>query len=336
MGMAESFREWESNQKILVILAHPDDPEFFMGATIAHWTQQGHKVVYYLLTKGDKGTQDRNLTPEDLMTIRVEEQKAAAKILGVDEVHFLDNPDGFLMLTTDLRREVTRIIRQEKPDILVTSDPSNFFPNDASINHPDHRMAGQIVVESYFPAAGNPKFFPELLDEGYEPHSVKEVWFSLTYVPNVIFDITKTWPVKMKALHEHRSQIGDPQQFDVRMRSRHTPDSTEEAPRFEEKFRRITYPRWTMIDFYTEAQNLFEFTQMLRRDFHRHPELGFQEVRTAGIVARELTQLGLEVTTGIAKTGVAAILEGGKPGTGGLTAVWYGCPARCWRKRGRI
>ena len=241
--MEDIICEWESAQKILVILAHPDDPEFFMGATIRRWTSQGHHVVYYLLTKGDKGTQDRAMRPEELMKVRVAEQTAAARILGVNEVHFLNNPDGFLTLTAELRREVTRIIRSEKPDILVTSDPSNFFPNDASINHPDHRMAGQIVIESYFPAAGNPKFFPELLEEGFEPHSVKEVWFSLTHQPNVVYDVTETWPTRIEALHQHRSQIGDPVKFDERMLSRHTPDSTDEAPRFEEKFRRIIYTR---------------------------------------------------------------------------------------------
>ena len=242
--MEETIREWANTQKILVILAHPDDPEFFMGATIKRWTQQGHQVVYYLLTKGDKGTQDRDLPPEELMRSRIVEQNAAAHILGVEEVHFLENPDGFLELTVDLRREVTRIIRKEKPDILVSSDPTNFFPNnDASINHPDHRMAGQIVIEAFFPAAGNPKYFPELLDEGFEPHSVKEVWFSLTHQPNAIYDVTETWPIKLAALHQHISQIGDPEKFDARMASRHSADSTDEDPRYEEKFRRIVYVR---------------------------------------------------------------------------------------------
>ncbi len=242
--MIDSTFEWEQPQKILVILAHPDDPEFFCGATIARWTSQGHKVVYYLLTKGDKGTNDHNLQPETLMEIREGEQKKAAQVLGVPEVHFLTNPDGFLASSLELRREVTRIIRMEKPDILVTSDPTNFFPNnDATINHPDHRAAGQIVIESYFPAAGNPKFFPELLDEGLEPHSVKEVWFSLTHQPNTVIDVTQFWPCKMKALHCHASQIGDPQKFDERMLTRRTPDSSDDAPRYEEKFRRIVYVR---------------------------------------------------------------------------------------------
>ncbi len=242
--MTEANYDWNQTQKILVILAHPDDPEFFCGASIARWTARGHQVVYWLLTKGDKGTNDREMQPPALTSIREDEQKMAAWILGVNEVHFLCNPDGFLAPNLELRREVTRIIRLEKPDILVTSDPTNFFPNnDATINHPDHRAAGQIVIEAYFPAAGNPKFFPELLDEGLEPHSVKEVWFSLTHQPNTVIDVTEYWPRKIQALHCHASQIGDPQKFDERMRTRRTTDSTTEAPRYEEKFRRIIYTR---------------------------------------------------------------------------------------------
>ncbi len=241
---ASSISEWNQPQKILVILAHPDDPEFFCGATIARWVDQGHTVVYWLLTRGDKGTADRNMQPKVLTMIREEEQKKAAQELGVQQVHFLDNPDGFLVSSLELRREIVRIIRKEKPDILLTSDPTNYFPNnDATINHPDHRAAGQIVIEGYFPAAGNPKFFPELLDEGLEPHSVKEVWFSLTHQPNTIIDISEYWSCKMRALHCHVSQIGDPDKFDERMRSRRTADSTDEHPRYEEKFRRIIYVR---------------------------------------------------------------------------------------------
>jgi LmbE family N-acetylglucosaminyl deacetylase len=242
--MPESIISWNEPQKILVILAHPDDPEFFCGATIGRWTDLGHHVVYWLLTRGDKGTDDRKMQPATLIKIREEEQKKAARVLGVSDVHFLGNPDGFLVPSTELRREVTRIIRQEKPDILVTSDPTNFFPNnDATINHPDHRAAGQIVIEAYFPAAGNPKYFPELLEEGLEPHSVKEVWFSLTHQPNTVFDVTDYWPRKIEALHCHASQIGDRLKFDERMRSRRTLDSSDEAPRYEERFRRIVYMR---------------------------------------------------------------------------------------------
>jgi LmbE family N-acetylglucosaminyl deacetylase len=241
--MVESAGEWNIKQKILVILAHPDDPEFFMGATIARWTRQGHQVVYWLLTRGDKGTNDPAVDPEALARLREEEQRAAAAQLGVTEVHFLNYPDGFLNDFPEARKEVTRIIRIEQPDILVSSDPTNFFPNEASINHPDHRAAGRLVCEGYFPAAGNPKFYPDMLAEGNAPHSVKEVWFSLTSQPTVVFDVTCDWAQKMAALHEHKSQIGDPVKFDERMRTRHTPDSTDDQPRFEERFRRIVYLR---------------------------------------------------------------------------------------------
>jgi LmbE family N-acetylglucosaminyl deacetylase len=109
------------------------------------------------------------------------------------------------------------------------------------INHPDHRAAGQAVLDAVFPAAGNELFFPEHLKEGLLPHMPREVWVSLTNQPNVTIDITETWPLKLKALHEHKSQIGDPVKFDERMRRRHTEDSTDENPRYEEKFRRIVY-----------------------------------------------------------------------------------------------
>jgi LmbE family N-acetylglucosaminyl deacetylase len=241
--MTQATGEWKAPQKILVILAHPDDPEFFCGATLAKWAAEGHRITYYLLTRGDKGTNDPAQDPEELARLREVEQKAAAAVLGVGEVHFLSFPDGFLGDQAEARKEVTRIIRNEKPDILLSSDPTNFFPNEASINHPDHRAAGRIVCEAYFPASGNPQFFPDQLAAGLAPHSVKEVWFSLTSQPNTILDVTEFWPIKMQALHQHRSQIGDPQKFDERMRTRRTPDSSDEAPRFEEKFRRIIYLR---------------------------------------------------------------------------------------------
>jgi LmbE family N-acetylglucosaminyl deacetylase len=239
--MAETIENWEGTKKILVILAHPDDPEFFCGATIRRWTQMGHEVRYCLLTRGDKGSNDLSVRSFDLAVLRDGEQKAAAHELGVESVRFLDYEDGLLVPNLETRKRITRIIREEKPDIVVSCDPTNFFPNEASINHPDHRAAGQIVVEAVFPAVGNPLYFPELLHEGLQPHSVKEVWLSVTMHPNIVLDVTETWNDKIRALKQHVSQIGDPAKLEERMRTRRTPDSTEEAPRYEEKFRRIVY-----------------------------------------------------------------------------------------------
>ncbi len=240
MATPENPAEWSTPRNILVILAHPDDPEFFCGATLARWARAGHTITYYLLTCGDKGFHEAsptNLTPDDLCRIRREEQQAAARVIGVSAVHFLDRSDGYLVPDLDLRREVVRIIRQHKPDILVTCDPQNLFAR-YGINHPDHRAAGQAVLDAVFPAAGNPAYFPDVL---LPPHTPHEVWVSLTEQPNVTLDVTDTWPIKLQALLQHKSQIKDEKAFLERMRARHTEDSSDQAPRYEEKFRVVKY-----------------------------------------------------------------------------------------------
>lgn len=232
--------DWKPSQKILVVLAHPDDPEFFCGATIARWTRAGHRVVYWLLTCGDKGAPDFETDPGELCSDRRVEQASAAAILGVHDVHFLEYPDGYLLADLELRKQITRIIRLERPDVLVTCDPKTLYVGDSRINHPDHRAAGQVVLDAVFPAAGNPLYFPDLItEEGLQPHTPREVWISLTLEPNFHHDVTDLWETKLLALYEHRSQIGDREVFTERMRKRHTPDSTPDNPRYEEVFRRI-------------------------------------------------------------------------------------------------
>ena len=187
---------WDSSQNILVILAHPDDPEFFCGATLARWARAGHIVTYYLLTCGDKGYNDltkvEDISPDDLCAIRHREQAAAASVIGAQAVNWLD-------------------------------------------------AAGQVVLDAVFPASGNAAYFPELLAEGYAPHMPKEVWCSLTQLPTVKLDVTDTWPTKIEAILNHKSQIADVDRFLERMRSRHTEASSDEDPRFEENFRVISY-----------------------------------------------------------------------------------------------
>lgn len=234
---------WDSPQNILVILAHPDDPEFFCGATLAKWARAGHQITYQLITCGDKGFNEgtsSEMTTDALCAIRHEEQQAAAKVIGVKEVHFLDRPDGYLVPDLDLRREIVRVIRKFKPDILVTCDPQTLFAT-YGINHPDHRAAGQVVMDAVFPAAGSPVFFPELLLEGYPPHMPKEVWCSLTMQPNVKVDVTETWSIKLEAILQHKTQVPFVDKFLERMKSRRTEDSTDEDPRYEEHFRVVKY-----------------------------------------------------------------------------------------------
>lgn len=236
---------WSTPQKILVILAHPDDPEFFCGATLAKWAQAGHKITYCLLTCGDKGDSNTTLSGDDLCQRRHQEQRDAAKIIGAKEVHFLDRPDGYLVPDMDTRRAVTKAIRQFTPDILVSCDPTNLFPSETyPLNHPDHRAAGQIVIDAVFPAAGSALFFPELLVDGYQPHQPHELWLSLTHEPNTTIDVTDTWQTKLNAILQHKSQVKDPLRLRERMEKHGKANlSSDNQPRYEERFRVIRWRR---------------------------------------------------------------------------------------------
>jgi LmbE family N-acetylglucosaminyl deacetylase len=232
--------EWPVPQRILVLLAHPDDPEFFCGATLTRWAKAGHEIIYWLMTCGDKGTKNRDIQSETLCHVRQEEQKAAAQVIGAKEVHFLGYPDGYLVPDLQLRKEITRIIRQVRPDIIVTCDPTALYVGDTRLNHPDHRAAGQAVLDAVFPAARDHLNFVELWrDENLEPHITREVWVSVTNQPNVTLDVTEFWENKIQALKEHKSQIGDPTSFEERMRQRIAPGSNPEAPRYQESFKRL-------------------------------------------------------------------------------------------------
>jgi LmbE family N-acetylglucosaminyl deacetylase len=231
---------WSEHQRVLVLLAHPDDPEFFCGATLARWAAAGHEIIYWLLTCGDKGTSDRLLPSDTLCNLRQAEQRSAAEVIGVHQVNFLGYPDGYLVPDLDLRREITRIIRQVRPDIIVTCDPTALYVGETRLNHPDHRAAGQAVLDAVFPAARDHLNFIELWrDEGLEPHIVREVWVSVTNQPNVTLDVTPYWDTKIKALWEHHSQIRDPEGLTERFRQRLAAGSTLENPRYEESFKRL-------------------------------------------------------------------------------------------------
>lgn len=240
--MIESDANWEGKKKILIILAHPDDPEFFLGGTIARWIEAGHVIEYCLLTKGERGSSNLSQTIDQIAEIRIQEQINAAKVLGVQKVQFLDFQDGYLIPDLTVRFEIVKEIRQVKPDILVTCDPLNYFANRRYINHPDHRSAGQAVIDAVFPAAGNPFFSPDLLESGYAPHTVEEVWMSLTGEPNIILNVTDYWQARLNALLQHRSQIGDSDDFVTRMKSWLEKDENEQIVYFE-KFRRICFRR---------------------------------------------------------------------------------------------
>ncbi len=206
-------------QRVLVVLAHPDDPEFFCGATLAKWSRQGKEVHYLLLTCGNKGSDDPTMTPEVLCATRRIEQEAAGRVVGVKGIRILDYNDGELANTVNVQREIVREVRRLRPDIVVSCDPTNLI-RPIGINHPDHRAAGAATLDALFPAAGNRMYFPELLQEGLEPHAPKEIWLSVTLEPTILVNVTGTIDLKIEAIRQHKSQVKNPDELAKRIRER--------------------------------------------------------------------------------------------------------------------
>jgi LmbE family N-acetylglucosaminyl deacetylase len=192
----------------MVVVAHPDDAEFMVAGTIAQWARKGCEVTYVIITKGDKGSDDPTMTSERLTVIREAEQRNAGAVLGVANYEFMGYPDGYLQHTLELRRDVARLIRKYRPHVLLTFDPTNRFFSENYVNHPDHRVAGDVALDATFPTARDRLTFPELLLDGYEPWKVRQVWLSGSDKPNVWVDIAGTLELKKAALLEHPSQLG--------------------------------------------------------------------------------------------------------------------------------
>ena len=196
-------------KRAMVIVAHPDDAEFTMAGTVAMWAQQGCAVSYVICTRGDRGSNDPNKTPWALAPIRDQEQRAAAAILGVQEVTLLDHPDGTLEPTLALRRDLTREIRRFRPEVVLCGDPTVRFYGDGYLNHPDHRAAASAALDAVFPSAETRYIFPELLAIGLEPHRVHAAYIHGSLEPNVWIDIHPVLEIKARALAAHASQIGE-------------------------------------------------------------------------------------------------------------------------------
>ena len=210
--MAKKARQSTVPTRVLSIHAHPDDQEFTVGGTLARWARDGADIVTVCLTPGDAGS--NRFTPPDmtrarLAGIREEEQRAACRVLGIKDVVFLDYEDGVLTASIDMRRELTRLIRRHRPDAVVCGDPTMRFYGNRYMNHPDHRVASDVTLDAVFPSAETRFIFPELLAEGLEPHHVREVWLHGSSRSDTFVDIAATLPLKIRALREHRSQLGD-------------------------------------------------------------------------------------------------------------------------------
>lgn len=197
-------------KNVLGIVAHPDDLDVGAGGTMAAFARQGADVHYLILTDGGKGSDDLTLTSKQLTDIRRQEQRDALKILGGKNANFLDYPDGELEVSIGLKKDIVKAIRTIKPDVVITLDPSLIYSTTFNIiNHPDHRAAGQAVLDSVFPLARDHLTFPELLDEGYQPHKTPTILLINFDTGNFSVDITQTFDLKTKALKAHASQFGD-------------------------------------------------------------------------------------------------------------------------------
>jgi LmbE family N-acetylglucosaminyl deacetylase len=196
-------------ERVLVIFPHPDDAEFSCGGTMARWAAEGKQITLCIVTNGDRGSDDPEMTPAKLAEIRHKEQLEAARILGVKDVIFMGRQDGTIVHDLDLRRDLTRIARQVRPDVVITDDPSRYWFGNEYINHPDHRATAEAALAAAFPAAGNRLYFPELLVEGLEPYKIKQFYVSSPVDADTFVDITDYMDTKVAALRAHASQMGD-------------------------------------------------------------------------------------------------------------------------------
>jgi len=208
----------ERIQRAMVVTAHPDDSEFGAGGTVAKLVREGKEVVYCILTNGNKGSGDRRMTPERLVKIREEEQRNAARVLGVEGVDFLGFPDCELEDTRESRRAVTAAIRRHRPDLVIIQNPHR--SKNLGASHRDHRIAAGIALDCVYPLARDHMSFPELIEQGLEPHKVKEVYMMWWEDPALVVDISETMDVKLKALACHVSQIKDMAAVEKRVRER--------------------------------------------------------------------------------------------------------------------
>jgi LmbE family N-acetylglucosaminyl deacetylase len=220
---------------VMIVAAHPDDPEFGIGGTTAKWTKSGKNVVYVICTNGNKGSVNPDIKSEALVQIREEEQKTAAETLGVSKIVFLGYGDQELEDTPDFRKEIVRQIRIFRPDIVATSDPYRKY-----LVHRDHRITGQVVLDAVYPFARDQLAYPDLFAQGYKPHRVTEVLTWGTDEPNYWSDISATFDLKISAINCHKSQVGnrDPAQLVAWLKERSSKAAKGKGFELAEEFHR--------------------------------------------------------------------------------------------------
>lgn len=227
----------EENKRALIVSAHPDDSEFGAAGTAHLWIREGWEFYYLICTDGSKGSEDPQMTPDKLVPLRRQEQQDAVRVVGGKDVTFLDHVDGEVTYNREILREIIRHIRAVKPRAVFTHDTGQIVRN-MFINHPDHRNVGAMTIDAVYPLARNRPSFPELLEEGLEPFSVKELYLWTASDVNFEVDITEVLEMKVDALRSHKSQFEDFDQMTERVKNFwREPDG-----RYLERFRRLVLP----------------------------------------------------------------------------------------------
>jgi LmbE family N-acetylglucosaminyl deacetylase len=226
----------------MVVVAHADDAEYGCSGTVSKWCKEGMEVVYVLCTDGSKGSSDPEMTPERLVEIRRQEQLAAAKVLGVKDVIFLGYADSMLQPTLELRRAIAGEIRRHKPDILICQSPVRSLNGTGYIGHPDHMAAGEAALSAVFPTARDRMTFPELLEEGLEPHKVREVLvMDHGEEADKWIDVSDTIDIATEALKQHVSQVGDNHEGDGWMREWRQRTGQHHGMKYAEAFKHFHF-----------------------------------------------------------------------------------------------
>jgi len=227
-------------ERVLVIAAHPDDADFGVAGTLAKWVSQGTVARLVCCTSGDAGADDATIDPLELAQTREREQRAAAAVVGYEGVDYLHRPDGALLNDLPLREQLVRIIRQFKPDAVLSMDPTVVIHERGFIQHTDHREAAMAAIDAVYPASRNAMAFPHLVnDEGLEPHVVNKVYLFFTDKPNAWVDVSDTIETKLAALREHVSQLRKPEELEGWIRGRAVEEGKEIGTAAAEGFRYI-------------------------------------------------------------------------------------------------
>jgi LmbE family N-acetylglucosaminyl deacetylase len=228
--------------RVLIVGAHPDDPEFACGGTSARWAAEGKEIYYLVCTRGDKGSSDPEMTSGRLVETREREQRAAAAVIGVREVNFLRFADGELVPSYEFRGAIVEVIRRVRPEIVFTHDPTTVY-GATFLNHPDHRAVGTATLDAIFPTARDRLNFPEHEAAGLHPHKVKEIYLWGAASPNVWIDISSSIDRKIEALREHVSQVGQATELAERIRERSKATGEPHGLAFAEAFYQVKMAR---------------------------------------------------------------------------------------------